>query len=175
MPSGASRNRRPPPRKSDQAVIFDTGSTVHSLALHMPDHVTNLRATYPGLGIAQHLLTVEGVRTFLVGGWVDEALAETIGTPRDQGISDLRVHTLFLGAISSKVLPLDKVEVIITDSGIDKSLRERLVAEVSVIVQERRHDDAGGRPRHGRSSTFRPVRATLAAGRPRSRRERPRR
>ncbi len=43
MPSGASRNRRPPPLKSDRAVIFDTGSTVHSLALHMPDHVTNLR------------------------------------------------------------------------------------------------------------------------------------
>lgn len=158
--------------KSDQTVIFDAGSTVHSLALHVPAHVSGLRVCTPGLGIAQHLMAVEGVSVFLMGGWVDAAWAETVGTPREQGIGDLLAHTLFLGAMavdsdldivdnsdhltrnkqqyarlarstivlldsskwggsgSRKVLPLDKVDVIITDSGIDERLRERITTEV---------------------------------------------
>lgn len=162
--------------KSNQTVIFDAGSTVHYLALMMPE-ITNLTVFTPGISIAQDLLSVEGVETHLLGGRVDRDWLGTVGTPREQGIEELIVQTLFLGAHgvdkdldivdlsqdlalnklqfarrarsivlmvdsskwiqpgSSKVMPVERVDVVITDSGVPRDIRQQLEKlDVELIV-----------------------------------------
>lgn len=82
--------------ESNQTVVFDAGTTVMNLAQVMPP-VENLTVYTPGITIAQHLLTTEGVEVRLLGGRLDEQRLETVGTPREQGIEHLVAHTLFLG------------------------------------------------------------------------------
>jgi DeoR family transcriptional regulator of aga operon len=158
---------------SNQTVIFDAGTTVHALAQAMPE-VSGLRIYTPSINLAQQLIGVQGVETYLMGGRVDPDWAETIGSPREQGIKDLIAHTLFLGALgvdssldivddspslatnklqfarrarsvillidstkwerpaAAKVLPLSKVDVVITDDGIPDDVRQRVSAETNV-------------------------------------------
>ncbi|MBV6760403.1 DeoR/GlpR family DNA-binding transcription regulator [Rhodococcus opacus] len=81
---------------SNQTVIFDAGTTTHHLAFVMPT-VEDLTVYTSGIPIAQQLMTVDGVETHLLGGRVDPQWLSTVGNPREQGIDDLLVHTLFLG------------------------------------------------------------------------------
>lgn len=82
---------------SGRSVIFDAGTTMMHLAQVVPE-VSDLTVYTPGVPIAQQLLTLEGVDVHLLGGRLDERWLETVGSPREQGIEDLLVHTLFLGA-----------------------------------------------------------------------------
>lgn len=158
---------------SNQTVIFDAGTTVHAMAQSMPE-VTGLRVYTPSLNLAQQLMGVRGVETHLMGGRVDPVWAETVGSPREQGIKDLIAHTLFLGAVgvdssldivddspslatnkmqfvrrsravillldstkwdraaAAKVLPLSRVDVVITDEGIRSDIRQRITEETGV-------------------------------------------
>jgi len=130
--------------------------------------VANLTVYTPGLTQAQQLIGLTGVDVHLLGGQVEEAWLQTIGTPREQGIKGLLVETLFLGAWgidpdldvvdsspaicrvkaqyirrarsvvllmdssklgrtgSMKIMPLEDVDVLITDSGITDDQHERL-------------------------------------------------
>lgn len=162
--------------RDDETVIFDAGTTVHHLALALPE-TSNLTVFTPGINIAQYLLAVDGVNTHLMGGLINPAWLETIGTPREQGIKDLIAQTLFLGAqgvdddldivdpfrdlalsklqfarrsrsivlmidstkwatpAPAKVMPLERVDVVITDSGIPAEVRKRVEAlDVELIV-----------------------------------------
>lgn len=153
--------------RSDQTFILDSGTTTHHLARVLPE-VSNLTVYTPGLTQAQELLGVSGVDVHLLGGQVDGAWLQTIGTPREQGIKGLLVERFFMGAFgidadldivdqspamrrvklqyvrrartivvladsskigqlaSTKVLPLEQVDVLITDSGLPPEYQERL-------------------------------------------------
>jgi DeoR/GlpR family transcriptional regulator of sugar metabolism len=83
--------------RGDQTAIFDAGTTVMYLAQAMPD-VTGLTVYTPGVSIAQQLLGTDGVDVHLLGGRVDNQWLQTVGSVREQGIEDLVVHSIFLGA-----------------------------------------------------------------------------
>lgn len=82
-----------------QTAIFDAGTTVHNLAQVMPA-TSQLTVYTPAITTAQQLLTVEGVDVHLLGGRLDARWLETVGTPTEQGIQGLLVHTLFMGVHS---------------------------------------------------------------------------
>ena len=162
--------------RPNQTVIFDAGTTIMQLAQVVPE-VANLTVYTPGINTARQLLNVEGVDVRLMGGRLDGDRLETVGTPQEQGIEDLLVHTLFLGAQGvdaafdivdqssdlaagklnyarrarfvvfladsskwnhsalSKVMPLNRVNVVVTDDGIDPVVRETIeAADVELII-----------------------------------------
>lgn len=162
--------------RSNQTVIFDAGTTIMQLAQVMPE-VSNLTVYTPGITTASQLLNREGVDVRLLGGRLDPRWLQTLGTPREQGIEDLIVHTLFLGAQGvdndfdivdqsselaagkldygrrarsivfladsskwhnaalAKVMPLNKVDVVITDDGIDSKVKRQLEAfNIDLII-----------------------------------------
>jgi DeoR family transcriptional regulator of aga operon len=154
---------------ADQTIILDNGTTAFQLAQILPA-VTGLTVLTPSIPVAQHLLTVEGVDTYLLGGRIDPYYFGTVGTAREQGIKDVLAHTMFLGAQAvdddldiidtsrdlarnkrqlvrharkivliigsgkwnkngpAKVMPLSRVDVVITDTGIAAATRRRIEA-----------------------------------------------
>jgi DeoR family transcriptional regulator of aga operon len=161
--------------RGDQSIIIDAGSTTQHLAQVIPD-VTDLTVYTPGITIAQQLLMVDGVSTHLLGGRVDPDWMQTVGTPREQGLKDVLVQTVFLGAYgldddldavdespdmarqklqyvrrartvillldssklgrhaSTKVMPIDHADYLITDTGITQTDRERITARDTQLI-----------------------------------------
>ncbi len=81
---------------SDEAVILDSGTTVHHLAQAITG-VSALTVYTPALLAAQHLMRTDGVDVHLLGGRVIPNWLQTVGTARQLGIKDLIADTLFLG------------------------------------------------------------------------------
>jgi len=81
---------------SNEAVILDSGTTVHHLAQTITD-VSALTIYTPALPAAQHLMRTDGVDVHLLGGRIIPNWLQTVGTARQMGIKDLIADTLFLG------------------------------------------------------------------------------
>jgi len=94
---------------SNQTVIFDAGTTVLALAHHIPP-VTGLTVLTPGLNIAQHLLSTDGVDVVMIGGPVDADTVSTVWPTTMPGEPGLAAHTAFIGAHSIDA-DLDLVDV----------------------------------------------------------------
>jgi DeoR family transcriptional regulator of aga operon len=83
--------------RDNQTVIFDAGTTVFALAHHLPT-VTDLTVVTPSIDAAIHLMKVEGVEVYVLGGRVIPDQRGTVGSAREQGLDRLIAHTAFLGA-----------------------------------------------------------------------------
>lgn len=164
--------------RSDQSIILDAGTTTHRLAQIIPD-VTNLTVYTPGLTIVQLLLRVDGVDTRLLGGRVDPDWMQTVGRPREQGLKEVLVQTVFLGvygidndldivdqstemaqvkqnfvrrartvivladstklgrAGSTKVMALDRADILITDESITRNQRKSIASRgIELVVAQ---------------------------------------
>lgn len=159
----------------NELIILDSGTTVHCLAQAVPDG-TDLTVLTPALPAAQHLLTVEGVEVRLLGGRLEPAWLQTVGTARAMGLKGVVAQTLFLGTQgvdddfdlierslelaetkrrlirharkvillvdsskwgavgASKTVRIDRVDVVITDTGTPPEVLARLRAGKSEII-----------------------------------------
>lgn len=78
---------------SSEAVILDSGTTVHHLAQAITG-VSALTVYTPALPAAQHLMRTDGVDVHFLGGRIIPSWLQTVGTARQLGIKDLIADAL---------------------------------------------------------------------------------
>lgn len=81
----------------DQSVIFDSGSTLLQLAMHMPP-VNNVVVATTGMNVAQHLMNRPGLDVHMIGGRVFPSTVSTIVSDSDRALGGMVAHQVFVSA-----------------------------------------------------------------------------
>ena len=81
----------------NQSLIFDSGSTLMQVAMHMPqvDHVV---VATTAMNIAQHLMYRPGLDVHMIGGRVFPSTVSTIVSDLDRAVGGLVAHQAIIGA-----------------------------------------------------------------------------
>jgi len=83
--------------EGNQTVIFDSGSTMMNVAMHMPP-VQNVVVATPAMNIAQLLMGRPGLDVHLFGGRVDASTVSTLVSQSQSATDGLVAHQVFMAA-----------------------------------------------------------------------------
>lgn len=81
----------------NQTVVFDSGSTMMQLAMHLPPF-KNLVVATPAMNIAQFLMNRSGLDVHMIGGRVSPETVSTLLTNATSTLDGLVAHQVFMGA-----------------------------------------------------------------------------
>lgn len=81
----------------NQSVVFDSGSTLLQLAMHMPTF-SNVIVSTTGMNIAQHLMNRDGLDVHMIGGRVFPNTDSTIISDINGASSGMIAHQVFVSA-----------------------------------------------------------------------------
>lgn len=81
----------------DQSIIFDGGSTVLQVAMHMPP-VSNVVVATTAMNIAQHLMYRPGLDVHMIGGRVYPSNGSTIVSDSERAAGGFVAHQAFVSA-----------------------------------------------------------------------------
>lgn len=81
----------------NQSVVFDSGSTLLQLAMHMPP-VSNVVVATTGMNIAQQLMSRPGLDVHMIGGRVFPDTVSTIVSDSDRAAGGMVAHQVFVSA-----------------------------------------------------------------------------
>ena len=81
----------------NQSLVFDSGSTLLQVAMHMPP-VKNVVIATTAMNIAQHLMYRPGLDVHMIGGRVFPTTVSTIVSDFDKAVGGFAAHQAFVGA-----------------------------------------------------------------------------
>lgn len=81
----------------NQSLVFDSGSTLMQVAMHMPP-VENVVVATTAMNIAQHLMYRPGLDVHMIGGRVFPSTVSTIIADADRPVGGLVAHQAFVSA-----------------------------------------------------------------------------
>ena len=81
----------------NQTVIFDSGSTLMQVAMHMPP-AHNIVVATPAMNIAQFLMHRAGLDVHMIGGRVCQHSVSTLVSNATSALDGLVAHQVFIGA-----------------------------------------------------------------------------
>lgn len=81
----------------NQSVVFDSGSTLMQVAMHMPP-MQNIVVATPAMNIAQFLMNRTGLDVHMIGGRVSPSSVSTLVTNATSAVDGLVAHQVFIGA-----------------------------------------------------------------------------
>lgn len=83
--------------RDNQSLVFDSGSTLMQVAMHMPP-VNNVVVATTAMNIAQHLMYRPGLDVHMIGGRVFPGTVSTIVADADRPVGGLVAHQAFVSA-----------------------------------------------------------------------------
>jgi len=81
----------------NQSLVFDSGSTLLQVAMHMPA-VNNVVVATTAMNIAQHLMNRPGLDVHMIGGRVFPSTVSTIVSDFDKAVGGFAAHQAFVSA-----------------------------------------------------------------------------
>lgn len=81
----------------NQSLVFDSGSTLLQVAMHMPP-VNNVVVATTAMNIAQHLMHRSGLDVHMIGGRVFPSTVSTIVSDFDKAVGGFAAHQAFVSA-----------------------------------------------------------------------------
>ena len=126
--------------EDNQTLVFDGGSTMMQLALHMPP-ASNIVIATNSMNIAQQLMSRTGMEVHMVGGKVDMQTVSTMGGFGGKDFEDFVAHKVFVSA--HHIDDAFDVVDIVSDVALTKRRMMQLGRQVILLVDSSKWNKSG--------------------------------